>query len=74
MINKSKPPIEHYIEENRLVRKPEIQKLLGISRATLWRKIKSGNFIAPALVQNGRSVWLFKDVLRYMEILKQKRE
>jgi len=51
-----------YLDDNRLLNKPKIQKLLGINRSTLGRRIKSGQFPPPALIQNGRSYWLFKDV------------
>lgn len=55
-----------YLDENRLVKKPEIQKLLGISRSTLGRKVKSGQFPPPALIQSGRSCWRFKDVHEWL--------
>lgn len=51
-----------YLDDNRLLNKPKIQKLLGISRSTLGRRIKSGQFPPPAFIQSGRSYWLFKDV------------
>jgi len=69
-----KYPIEQYIEENRNVRKPEIQRLLDISRATLGRWIKSGKFIKPAMKQNGRSIWLFKDVQQWITEQKVKEQ
>ena len=65
-MNNAIPPIEQYIEENRNVRKPEIQRLLDISRATLGRWINSGKFIQPAMKQSGRSIWLFKDVQQWI--------
>ncbi len=55
-----------YLDENRLVKKPEIQKLLGISRSTLGRRVKSGQFPQPALIQNGRSCWRFKDIHKWL--------
>jgi predicted DNA-binding transcriptional regulator AlpA len=54
--------LELYIEDSRLVRKPEIQKLLGISRSTLGRWIKTGKFIQPTFIQNQRSYWKYKNV------------
>jgi len=54
-------PIEQYIDENRMLGKPEIQKLLKISRSTLARRIKKKQFIPPTIKQNGRSYWRFKD-------------
>lgn len=60
-------PLELYIEENRLLRKPEILELLNISRATLYRWIKKGAFPPPAFIQSGQSVWHFKDYLHWLE-------
>lgn len=62
-----KAPIEQYIEENRLVRKPELQALLSISRPTLARWIKSGKFIQPAMRQSGRAIWHFKDIKKWIK-------
>ncbi|MGI1946364.1 helix-turn-helix transcriptional regulator [Shewanella glacialipiscicola] len=57
-----------YLDDNRLVKKPEIQKLLGVSRSTLGRWIKSSKFPPPALTQNGHSRWRFKDVHEWLSI------
>ncbi|WP_350354848.1 helix-turn-helix transcriptional regulator [Shewanella mangrovisoli] len=58
--------LAHFIDEYRVVRKPEIQRLLGISRSTLGRRIKAGKFPKPASIENGRSCWLFKDVREWL--------
>lgn len=55
-------PIEQYIDENRMLKKPEVQRLLNVSRSTLARRVKSRQFLLPAVIQNGRSLWRFKDV------------
>ncbi len=68
-----KYPVEQFIEENRHIYKAEVQKLTGYSRTTLWRKIKSGDFVLPVQRQSGRPVWLFKDVLKYIEDIKTKK-
>jgi len=60
-------PVEQYIDENRLLGKPEVQELLGISRSTLARRIKKRQFPAPAVIQNGRSLWRFKDVQLWLD-------
>lgn len=57
-----------YLDDNRLVKKPEIQKLLGVSRSTLGRWIKSSKFPPPTLTQNGHSRWRFKDVHEWLSI------
>jgi len=55
-----------YLDDNRLVKKPELQKLLGVSRSTLGRWVKAGKFPPPTLIQNGRSRWRFKDVHEWL--------
>ncbi|MBB1475851.1 AlpA family phage regulatory protein [Shewanella sp. SG41-3] len=55
-----------FIDEYRIVKKPEIQRLLGISRSTLGRRIKSGRFPKPSVIENGRSYWLFKNVREWL--------
>jgi prophage regulatory protein len=57
-----------YLDDNRLVKKPEIQKLLRVSRSTLGRWVKSGKFPPPVLTQNGHSRWRFKDVHEWLSI------
>lgn len=54
--------LEMYIDENQLIYKPQIQKLLNISRSTLGRRIKVGEFPPPSLIQSGRSCWIFKNI------------
>ena len=66
MSNAHNDHLEMYLDENRLVKKPEIQKLLGISRSTLSRKVKSGQFPPPAMIQNGRSCWRFIDIHKWL--------
>lgn len=56
-----------FIEENRLVRRPEVQKLLGAkSRTTLWRDLKKYNFPKPITTHNRVSCWRFKDVQQWL--------
>lgn len=58
--------LELYLDENRLVNKPKVQKLLGISRSTLARRIGSGAFPSPCIIQRGRSYWRFKVVNEWL--------
>jgi prophage regulatory protein len=66
MRNRKPDYLALYIEDHRLVRKPEIQKLLGISRSTLARRVKSGIFPPPSVITNGWSYWLFKDIQKWL--------
>lgn len=66
MTNKTPNYYALYIEDSRLVRKPEIAQLLGIQRTTLWRWIKNGKFPQPAMIQSGRSYWRFADIHQWL--------
>ncbi|MBO1271962.1 helix-turn-helix domain-containing protein [Shewanella sp. 4t3-1-2LB] len=66
MAFKQEDHLANYLEANRLIKKPEIQRLLGISRSTLGRWIKAGKFPAPKLTQNGSQRWLFEDVHKWL--------
>ncbi|QTH63350.1 helix-turn-helix domain-containing protein [Psychrosphaera ytuae] len=59
--------LELYIEDERLMRKPDIQKLLNISRSTLGRWVKTGKFPQPTFIQNQRSYWQFKHVNAWLQ-------
>jgi prophage regulatory protein len=39
--------------EDRLIRYPEAVKIVGISRPTIWRLIKKGEFPAPRVISAG---------------------
>ena len=67
MKNNFPEPIEQYIDENRMLSKPKIQKLLNVSRSTLARRVKKGQFPEPFIIQNNRSLWRFKDVQGWYE-------
>ncbi|WP_193051311.1 helix-turn-helix transcriptional regulator [Pseudoalteromonas undina] len=61
MNNNTLPDFAMYIDDARMIKKPELQKLLNISRSTLGRWVKAGHFPPPAHVINGRSMWHFQD-------------
>ena len=64
--------VELYIDESRLLKKADLQKLLNISRSTLYRWIKRGEFPPPAFIQAGKGNWHFKDYVRWLERRKNK--
>jgi len=66
MLNPYSDPLEQYIDENRLLRKPELQKLLDVSRPTLARWVANGKFPPPEFEISGRSVWLFKSYQQWL--------
>lgn len=59
--------VELFIEDERLLKKPEVQKLLGVSRSTLGRWIKAGKFVQPCFKQNNRSFWQFKAIKSWLD-------
>jgi prophage regulatory protein len=52
--------------QDRLIRKPELYKTIGLSDATIWRMEKDGKF--PKRVQiGGNSVgWLLSEITHWM--------
>ncbi len=66
MNEKKLPNLAMYIDDTRMIKKPELQKLLNISRSTLGRWIKAGHFPPPAHVINGRSMWHFQDYKNWL--------
>ncbi len=65
MQNNQNQHVELYIDKHRLIKKSMIQAMLGISRSTLGRWIKSGKFPPATLKQQGQSRWLFEEVERW---------
>jgi|GEM_PF-1365728 len=66
MITSNLPDLAMYIDDARMIKKPELQKLLNISRSTLGRWVKAGHFPPPAHVINGRSMWHFQDYKNWL--------
>lgn len=46
----------------RILRLPELQALVGLSRATIAREVKRGSFPAPRRIARRRVGWLSSDV------------
>ena len=52
-----------------ILRLPEVLKLVGLSRTTLWRRIKSGDFPAAILLGPPGSRakgWLLEEILDWL--------
>ncbi|MFT5960076.1 MAG: prophage regulatory protein [Burkholderiaceae bacterium] len=50
------------------IRKPEVLQRVGISGATMWRRIKVGAFPKPFKLGGGRAVaWLDRDITAWLE-------
>ena len=55
-----------FIDGQRLMRLPEVLKLTGLSRSTLYRKIKAGQFPAPVSLGPRSVAWRESEVLDWI--------
>jgi len=53
--------------EDRFVRPSEIKKLTGLSKTTVWRREKAGDFPARRRLSPGAVGWLWSEVKEWME-------
>lgn len=54
-------PLEIYIDNKRILRRSEVQRLLGISRSTLYRWIEKGIFPPPVNQHGAIAFWHKED-------------
>ena len=57
---------------DRILRTPEVVKLTGLSRTTIWRRVRSGDFPAPVKLGSlaSRSVgWRESEIVEWFEQL-----
>ena len=57
---------------DRILRTPEVVKLTGLSRTTIWRRVRSGDFPAPVKLGSlaSRSVgWRESEIEEWIEQL-----
>lgn len=52
---------------DRIIRQPEILAALCVSRATLWRWAKNGNFPAPVKLGRNSVGWRASEVSEWLE-------
>lgn len=56
------------------IRLPEVCRRVGLSKVTVWRRIKAGAFPKPFNLGGGRAVaWLTSDIDSWLEGLAGKR-
>jgi len=48
-----------------------LRRRIPLSRSTIWRRIRDGNFPAPIQISPGRVAWLDRDILAWMAAQKQ---
>ena len=51
----------------RLLRFRELRNTVPLSRASIWRKVKSGEFPAPVRIGKSAVAWLWADVQGWIE-------
>ena len=54
-------------ESTRLIRISEAMELTSLSRAHLWRLMKTGNFPAPVVLSRRARAWRLDEVLDWIE-------
>ena len=59
---------------SKIMRNKEVQKALGISRTTIHRMVKSGEFPKPISLGKRTKVWLWDEVEEWLERKKRERE
>ncbi len=52
-----------------LLRRKEVEKLSGLSRASLYRHIQSGKFPAPVAIGTGSVRWKNSDIQAWLQSL-----
>jgi len=62
-----KNEIEQRNEAPRLIYYPEVRKLTGLSRSTIWKLEKAGNFPKRRLITTNRVAWLESSVHSWIE-------
>ncbi len=55
------------IDHHRLLRLPEVLRMTGLSRSTLYRLIGEGRFPAPVRIGPRAVAWRERDVLEWQE-------
>ncbi len=51
---------------DRLLSEKDVVSLLGISRTTIWRKVRSGDFPPPRAVTAGRKGYLASEIAEWI--------
>jgi prophage regulatory protein len=50
----------------RLLSWVEVQKIVPLSRSTVWRRIRDGRFPVPLQISPGRVAWLEQEILAWL--------
>lgn len=56
----------------RILREPQVVKIAGISRASIWRRVKAGDFPAPFRLGGGNAIgWKSDEIDEWLEGLQR---
>jgi len=61
-------------ERIRFIRIPEVIKLVGMSKSTIWARSKDGTFPAPRKIGPGVTVWVESEIQSWMKQQLEKSE
>lgn len=60
LISEPETVMERFLSEKELVEQ------IGLSRVTLWRKVRSQDFPPPRIISTGRKAWLESEVIDWI--------
>jgi prophage regulatory protein len=52
---------------NKIIREPELLKLVGLSRTTLWRRERAGDFPRRRQLSSRSVGWVLSEVLQWID-------
>ncbi len=55
----------------RLLREPQVLEIIPVSKATLWRGVKSGQFPKPVRLSSRTVAWTESSIQSYIDKLKK---
>jgi len=58
---------EAFDRNNRIIRRPEVQQRVGLSRSAIYRRIAEGTFPKPITIGEGKAVgWLSAEIEEFL--------
>ena len=54
---------------NRLLRRPEVERLTGLSRASIYARMAAGSFPQPVRLGSNSVAWKLRDIENWIEAL-----
>ena len=58
---------EAFDRNNRIIRRPEVQQRVGLSRSAIYRRIAEGTFPKPITIGEGKAVgWLSVEIEEFL--------